>query len=220
MTLTNHTDSTTYVVKYMNAMGRACASRAMLHLSGAKYTNEFVTAEQVAADRAAFPFGKVPVLIVNHPDGTTLELGESIAIEHYLAEKLGFLSSNVDEAARMKSVAFNIYFELYNHCFAGKIPIQEAVQDPESEFNTKALPQFIASHERWLNENGNNGHYFGNELSYPDIALCNWVKIMQGLGVTQVKETSPIKKVEQTVKALEAWKGQYDNFHPFGSIDA
>jgi len=112
MTLDNQTNTTTYVVKYMNAMGRACKcqrhailwrptgtpisntlfsglsfpifsgiSRAMLHLSGAKYTNEFVTAEQVADDRTAFPFGKVPVLIVNHPDGTSLELGESIAIE-------------------------------------------------------------------------------------------------------------------------------------------
>lgn len=53
----------------------------MLHLSGAKYTNEFVTSEQVAADRLAFPFGKVPVLVVNRPDGTSFEFGESIAIE-------------------------------------------------------------------------------------------------------------------------------------------
>lgn len=53
----------------------------MLHLSGAKYTNEFVTAEQVAADRSAFPFGKVPVLVVSRPDGTSFEFGESIAIE-------------------------------------------------------------------------------------------------------------------------------------------
>jgi len=53
----------------------------MLHLSGSKYTNEFITNEQVAADRAAFPFGKVPVLVVNRPDGTSFEFGESIAIE-------------------------------------------------------------------------------------------------------------------------------------------
>ena len=56
-------------------------SRAMLHLKGAKYTNEFVTADDVAANRAAFPFGHVPVLIETKPDGTVFELGESIAIE-------------------------------------------------------------------------------------------------------------------------------------------
>ncbi|KAF9211533.1 hypothetical protein BGZ59_007943 [Podila verticillata] len=211
-----HNDNT-YVVKYLTVLGRACNARIMLHLSGAKYTNEFVTNEQVAADRAAFPFGKVPVLVVNRPDGTSFEFGESIAIEHYLAEKLGFLSSNLDEATVMKSVAFNIYFELYSHCFAGKIPIQEAVADPASEFNTKALPEFITCHERWLNKNGNNGHYFGDKLTYPDIALVSWVRIMDGLGVT-MKETSPIKKLEQTVKRLKEWDGKYEAFHPFGVI--
>ncbi|KAG0201411.1 hypothetical protein BGX28_005768 [Mortierella sp. GBA30] len=220
MTLHSSNDNATYVIKYMSSMGRAYAARAMLHLSGSEYRNEFVTAEQVAADRAAAPFGRVPVLVVNRPDGSSFELGESIAIEHYLAEKLGLLSSDMEVAALMKSVAFNIYFELYHHCFAAKIPIQEAVQDPNSEFNTKALPEFIACHERWLMKNGNNGHYFGNELSYPDLSLCKWVRLMEALGVTQIKENSPIKKLEQTVKAMEEWKGKYDDFHPFKVLDA
>lgn len=53
----------------------------MLHLKGVKYTNKVITAEEVAADRAALPFGQVPVLIETKADGTTLELGESLAIE-------------------------------------------------------------------------------------------------------------------------------------------
>ena len=53
----------------------------MLHLKGVKYTNKVITAEEVAADRAAFPFGQVPVLIETKANGTTLELGESLAIE-------------------------------------------------------------------------------------------------------------------------------------------
>ena len=53
----------------------------MLHLKDIKYTNKVITAAEVAADRAALPFGQVPVLIETKADGTILELGESLAIE-------------------------------------------------------------------------------------------------------------------------------------------
>jgi hypothetical protein len=43
--------------------------------------------------------------------------------------------------------------------------------------------------------------------------------LFEGLGV-KLDEESPIKKVEKTIKALEEWKGKYDAFHPFSSIDA
>ncbi|KAG0376911.1 hypothetical protein BGX24_007022 [Mortierella sp. AD032] len=208
----------TFIVKYLTGNGRVGVIRPMLHLSGAKYTNKIVTLEEVAANRADYPFGHIPVLIETKPDGTTFELGESIAIEQYLAEKFNLLGSTPEEAATSKSIALNIYFEIYNHCFAGKIPIQEAVADPNSEFLSKALPQFIACHERWLNKNGNNGHYFGDKLSYPDLVMLHWARMLQGLGV-KLDEKSPIKKLEATIQGLEAWQGKYDTFHPFGSVD-
>lgn len=55
--------------------------RPILHLKGAQYTNEIVTLEDVAANRADYPFGHIPMLIETKPDGTKFELGESIAIE-------------------------------------------------------------------------------------------------------------------------------------------
>lgn len=55
--------------------------RPILHLKGAQYSNEIVTLEDVAANRADYPFGHIPVLIETKPDGTKFELGESIAIE-------------------------------------------------------------------------------------------------------------------------------------------
>ncbi|KAG0215376.1 hypothetical protein BGX33_001225 [Mortierella sp. NVP41] len=215
--MTKQSEST-FVVKYIKANGRAGTIRQMLHLTGAKYTNEFVTLEEVGANRAAFPFGHVPVLVETKPDGSTFELGESLAIEQYLAEKLGLLGSTPEEAALCKSIAFNIYFELYNHCFAGKVPIQEAVADPNSEFNTKALPEFIACHEHWLNKNGNNGHYFGEKLTYPDLSMLHWTRLVQGLGV-KLDEKSPLKKLEATIQALPEWQGKFDLFHPFGAVE-
>ncbi|KAF9907096.1 hypothetical protein EC991_011314 [Linnemannia zychae] len=209
----------TFVLKYIAGNGRVGIIRPMLHLSGAQYTNEIVTFDDVATNRADYPFGHIPVLIETKPNGTTFELGESIAIEQYLAEKFNLLGSTPEEAATSKSIALNIYFEIYNHCFAGKIPIQEAIADPNSEFRSKALPQFITCHERWLNKNGNNGHYFGDKLSYPDLVMLHWARMLQGLGV-KLDEKSPIKKLEATIQGLEAWNGKYDTFHPFGSIEA
>ncbi|KAF9351989.1 hypothetical protein BGX26_010100 [Mortierella sp. AD094] len=218
MTLQYQKDDSTYVVKYMNLMGRAGIIRVLLHLAGAKYTNEFIPIEQVSGDKSAFPFGHVPVLIEHRADGTTFELGEAIAIEQYLAEKFGLLGSNPQEAAVHRSVALNIYLELYQYCFASATPIQEQVADKNSEFMAKALPQFIKCHESWLNKNGNNGHYFGSTLSYPDLVLLNWARVLEGLGV-KLEEASPIRKLQETVQAMEEWKGQYDNFHPFKTID-
>ncbi|KAG0251407.1 hypothetical protein BG011_007625 [Mortierella polycephala] len=218
MTLQHKNDTSTYVVKYMNLMGRAGLIRVILHLCGANYKNEFVTLDQIAANRADYPFGHVPVLIETRADGTTFELAEAIAIEQYLADKFGLLGSNPQEAALYRSVALNIYLELFTHCFSTILPIQEAIKDPKSAFNTQVLPQFIATHERWLNKNGNNGHYFGDRLTLPDLVLLNWMRVLEGQGV-QFKESSPIKKVEQTVKAMEEWKGQYDAYHPFNSIE-
>ncbi|KAF9967819.1 hypothetical protein BGZ70_008047 [Mortierella alpina] len=217
--MTFHSDDSTYVVKYMNLMGRAGVIRAILHLAGAKYTNEFVTMDEVAANRAAYPFGHVPVLIEHCTDGTTFELGESIAIEHYLAEKFGLLGSTPQQAALCKSIGYNIGQELYPHCFGAAIPFQQAIQDPKSDFNTKTLPQFTACHERWLNKNGNNGHYFGDQLTYPDLVLLNWVRLLDTMGV-HFEENSPIKKLERVLKELPAWKGQYEDYHPVKMIDA
>jgi len=53
----------------------------LLRLAGANYKNEFVTMPDVAANRADYPFGHVPVLVEHRADGTTFELGEAIAIE-------------------------------------------------------------------------------------------------------------------------------------------
>ncbi|KAG0202266.1 hypothetical protein BGX33_009803 [Mortierella sp. NVP41] len=213
------TTESTFVVKYMNLMGRAGIVRVLLHLSGQKYTNKFVAIDSVANDRSAYPFGHVPVLIETMPDGSTFELGETLAIEQYLAEKFGLLGTTPQEAAIRKSVALNIYLELYNACFGSATPIQQLIADPTSEFMKKTLPHFITTHERWLNKNGNNGYYFGDKLSYPDLVLLNWTRVLEGLGI-KFEEKSPIKKAEATMKALDAWKGQYESFHPFRMIDA
>ncbi|KAF9923614.1 hypothetical protein FBU30_006364 [Linnemannia zychae] len=208
----------TFIVKYMNLMGRAGIIRVLLHLSGQEYTNEFITLDSVSENRTLYPFGHVPILIETLPDGSVFELAETLAIEQYLAEKFGLMGSTPQEVALYRSVALNIYLELYTPCFAGPKPIQEVIADPTSDFMTKTLPQLKSIHERWLNKNGNNGHYFGDKLSYPDLVLLNWIRVLEGMGV-KFEEDGPFKKLEKTIKGLDAWKGQYDAYHPFSMIE-
>ncbi|GJJ71611.1 hypothetical protein EMPS_03961 [Entomortierella parvispora] len=215
MSIPQTKDDSTYVVKYMPLHGRSGLTRMLLHLAGAKYKNEFVTMPDVAANRADYPFGHVPVLIEHRADGTTFELGEAIAIEHYLAEKFGFLGSSPSEAATIKSIGLNIYLELMTHCFSSKLA--EVSKDPESAFS-KLWPQFLACHERWLNKNGNNGHYIGDKISLADLVLVNWVRVLEKMDVT-IDEKSPITKVVKTIAALDVWKeGEWEYFHPFNSV--
>lgn len=83
---------------------------------------------------------------------------------------------------------------------------------------TKALPHFIQCHERWLHKNGNNGFYFGDSITYPDLVLLNWVRLLTILGLP-LDDNSPIKKLENTIKALPEWKEKYDDFSPISMID-
>jgi hypothetical protein len=135
-----------------------------------------------------------------------------------LAEKFGLLGTTPQEIATRRSVALNIYLELYAPCFNSTTPIQQVIADPASEFMSKTIPHFIATHERWLDKTGNNGYYFGDELAYPHVVLLNWIRVLEGMGI-KFEENSPLKKLEKTVKELEAWKGQYDTFHPFSMIE-
>ncbi|KAG0358754.1 hypothetical protein BG005_001878 [Podila minutissima] len=185
---------------------------AILHLSGAEYKTEYVSREEIAAHREKFPFGHVPVLIEALPDGSTFELGEALAIEHYLAEKYNLLGSTPQESARIKSVATNIYLELADNLFSADAAAKRA------EFEREVLPRFTLCHERWLEQNGNNGHYFGDRLTYADLVLLNWLRVMSMVGIT-IEESSPLKKVEKVLSELPEWKGKYEFYHPFNSLE-
>ncbi|KAF9586658.1 hypothetical protein BGW38_000032 [Lunasporangiospora selenospora] len=223
MTLPQSKASSTYIVKYMNYMGRAALVRSLLHLSGAQYKNVFVTSEEIALNRAEYPFGLVPILIETRPDGTTFELAEAMAIEQYLAEKLGFLGSTPEEAAVNKSVALNVYLEHYPYCF-------DSSPEKRRTFEENVLPRFLESHTRWLVKNGNNGHYFGEMVSYADLAMAHWIRLIDVLGyninldgwtkeqIQEGQEQHPLRKLEKVISELPEWQGQYDNFHPTSSI--
>ncbi|KAI1320109.1 hypothetical protein EDD11_002081 [Mortierella claussenii] len=115
----------------------------------------------------------------------------------YPADKLGLLDSapRRSRAHTSQWLALNIYFELYHSCLRRPIPVLKQAADPTSEFMTKALSNFIKVHKAWLNKNGNNGLYFGQELTYSDLKLLNRVQVPGTRGVS-FSESRSINKLE------------------------
>ncbi|KAI9241301.1 MAG: hypothetical protein BYD32DRAFT_457964 [Podila humilis] len=195
----------TFVIKYLPLIGRAGVIHSILHLSGAEYKNEFVAKDEIAAHREKFPFGHVPVLIEPFLMDRPLNL-------HYLAEKYNLFGSTPQETALIKSVATNIYLELADNLFSKDAAAKR------SEFESEVLPRFTLCHERWLDQNGNNGHYFGDRLTYADLVLVNWLRVMSKMGIT-IDESSSLKKVEKKLSELPEWRGKYEYYHPFNSLE-
>ncbi|KAF9979000.1 hypothetical protein BGZ73_007887 [Actinomortierella ambigua] len=211
-------DKSSYVVTYLPLMGRSGLIRVLLHLAGAKVTHKVETYESVKEDRSKFPYGRVPVLEETQPDGSKFVLAEAIAIEQYLAEKYGLLSPlgeapDLQLAAKIKSVALNTYLELSSNLFD---PLFQKSDEQQEKFRNEILPLWITNHERLLRENGNNGHYFGDRLTLADLTVLNWLRVMDTMGI-KMADDSPLKKLEETLKALPEWRGQYDYFHPFNA---
>jgi len=48
------------------------------------------------------------------------------------------------------------------------------------EFITVKIPNFLQLHEKFLERNGNNGHYIGNNISYVDLAAFDFFHRLRG----------------------------------------
>lgn len=69
-----------------------------------------------------------------------------------------------------------------------------------------------------MEQNGNNGHYFGDRLTYADLVLVNWLLVMSRMGIT-IDESSSLKKVEKMLSELPEWRGKYEYYHPLNSLE-
>ena len=89
----------TYKLTYFNAKGRAELTRLVFAQAGVEYTDERIAREEWPARKPHTPFGVLPVLEV---DGK--QLGGSMVIARYVAEKLGVAGSNDFENALIASI--------------------------------------------------------------------------------------------------------------------
>jgi glutathione S-transferase len=105
----------------------------------------------------------------NSNEEVVLEIPESEVIERYLARKLGLLGQDSWEetAIQVFYSSSNAVMSLYVNKVLLAFPDIKARE--QAKFVSKDVPAWIQQHEKWLERNGSNGHYVGDQLSLADV---------------------------------------------------
>ncbi|KAF9412765.1 hypothetical protein BGZ94_000952, partial [Podila epigama] len=197
----------TFEVHYFPLHGLASLVRAVLAVSGAKFSN--ITYDDWAAEKPKKPFGVIPTLKEISTDGKVIEIAEGDAISRYLSRKFGLLGSNAFEETIINSFVsstaslHNAIVQKYLHA-----------QSPEAkaEIKSKMLETHIAPwvryHEQHLADNGTNGHYVGSSLSLADVQTHLMITVINGIWgpdfITEEKNPA-LWKVKTTIESIPSY---------------
>ncbi|KAJ2400944.1 hypothetical protein GGI23_001715 [Coemansia sp. RSA 2559] len=159
-----------YTLRYFPVNARAETAKVLLTLSGADWKLEAPAWPQ---DKDAQPVGKLPVLIESSDSGDEpFVLGESLAIEQYLATKGGFYfkSDDLKTVTRQNELRSHLK-DLYDLATQIKFAANEETKAGLRDKFKSGAGYVTKLHEKVLKENGSNGHYFGSTITYVDAAL-------------------------------------------------
>ncbi|KAG0257155.1 hypothetical protein BG011_004139 [Mortierella polycephala] len=199
-----------YTMLYFPFHGVVPALRAILAMSGEKYT--FIHPEDWAVEKHQTPFGHMPVLYETAATGETLELGELSVIEFYLATKFGLMGSNTWEDQLIRSYTSSTE-SLFDKFVMSAVRTPKEFQKQMTElFVEKQIPEWAEYHERILRANGTNGHYIGDQLTFADIKTGTVLGVMIALSgdnyITKEKTPGLLAVYEMLEKhpKYAAWK--------------
>ncbi|KAJ1954745.1 hypothetical protein GGI12_005723 [Dipsacomyces acuminosporus] len=199
----------TYVLRFFPNRALAETSRALLYFSGASWKNEYPVWPQ---DKTNQPLGRIPVLVETKEDGSEFVLTDSVAMEKYIASRHDLATADdAEQLARQDELRHQIKDVLdlvYQYKFG-----PEPGRPVAFEKFAALAPATVKYHEAFLKANGSNGHYFGNQTTYLDIALFANIdvlrtisaEVMTGADEFFTEENAPeINKVLKTVAAEPA----------------
>ncbi|KAG0313501.1 hypothetical protein BGZ99_008848 [Dissophora globulifera] len=177
--------SYSYELHYFPIHGLGATSRAILCLAGADWRDREQSFETWKDDKLSTPFGWLPILTIrgsssnfgsdkekssDHADKVLQTIPEADVIERYLAKQFGFFGSTHEEELQISiflSQTITIYnvwiFRVVNRGQAGHL------DDVLKPFLEISLKTWIKNCERYLAENGQNGHFVGDKTSIADI---------------------------------------------------
>ncbi|KAF9978146.1 hypothetical protein BGZ73_003527 [Actinomortierella ambigua] len=197
-------------IKYFQIAGGAITARDILAYAGVDWKCSYP--EGWPQGKAATPFGVLPMLTIEK-DGHQVLLGESGVIDQYLARQFGLMGSNLWEEkyiAMLYSSSSSMIERvssryIWNH--------EDAREDCLRLMKKTILPEWVAAHEGYLMENGNNGHYLGDKLSLADIrtasVLLHWSHQANPEKILDlIKPDSPLWKLKEAVEnepRLKTW---------------
>ncbi|KAF9137907.1 hypothetical protein BG015_002561 [Linnemannia schmuckeri] len=191
-----------FKLMYFPILANGATGRDLLAYGGVEWSP--ISPADWKAEKDQTPFHVMPLLFVTGENGKTATLAETVVIEHYLAKKFGLLGSNEYEESIIKS--FHSSSAAIMSAFASSV----TWNTPEGKagglefFTTSTLPTWIATHEKHLIDNGNNGHYVGDKLSLADIRTANIIEqfVTQPESATLmaiINKSVPLTKLRDTV---------------------
>ncbi|KAJ2024093.1 hypothetical protein GGI06_001140 [Coemansia sp. S85] len=166
--------TSSFTLRYFNAAGIAETTRLLLTAANVEWADEH---PEWPAEKSNQPFGRLPVLIQKSAaNETDLVISESVTIERYLARTYGFLPADPRKAALQEQIRdrltdISIAFDVQ------RLASDDKKEESVDKFKDLLKRQIEAS-SKALRDNGNNGHFFGSELTYVDIATYAFFKRM------------------------------------------
>ncbi|KAF8374625.1 hypothetical protein PRIPAC_81054 [Pristionchus pacificus] len=167
----------TYKLHYFDMHGAAEVSRQLFILSGTPFIDSRISKEQWPLFKETTPFGHLPVLEV---DGRPLP--QSQAIARYLAKEFGFYGKTPFESAWVDALADQIkdfltemrpYFDVF---VAGSDKEKARV-----EIAMPAISKHFPFFEKAAKDNGSNGHFVGDSLTFVDVYIADRIVTIDGM---------------------------------------
>ncbi|KAF9971613.1 hypothetical protein BGZ73_005421 [Actinomortierella ambigua] len=163
-----------FEIYYMETRARAELPRMILEYVGASYTNR-APVDWPKGKNQTF-FGYLPQLIHTKPDGTTFEMSETKALTRYIARLFELDGANVEENATLDMLLScscdNILDLMMEHVWMKPEPEKEESFERFLEHAKYVLDGF----ERFLVQNGSNGHFLHTKTTAPDFAYFDWMQ--------------------------------------------
>ncbi|KAJ2746932.1 hypothetical protein GGI20_000919 [Coemansia sp. BCRC 34301] len=195
-----------FVLRYFDIQGLCEALRLLLTASGADWTEEH---PEWPREKPNQPLGHLPVLVVSGADGKEeLVLSETLVIERYVAREYGLLPVDNPTAARHEQLRDQLHDVWTTH-----MEFMHSTGERSAELVNKFeqdATRLVSAHVAALARNGNTGHYFGNTLSYVDLAAYAFFKFFSKAGPRSLEakvgllDYTRIPEVSKLMAAVEA----------------
>ncbi|KAF9539828.1 hypothetical protein EC957_004921 [Mortierella hygrophila] len=185
-----------FVFSYFSVHGQALTTRALLCVAGADWEDNMIPLETWSTEhKAKFPYGTIPVLHEQFPDGQVLEICEIAAIEKYIAQKFHMVPDSLwdqvrhNEALSLSESLFKLWIfraspHMDHNAHVGILKL----------LKTHTLPDYIQVMEKLLIKNGDNGHLVGDKFTHADVFTSVVLDYMISMGPLKDvlnKETAP-----------------------------
>ena len=186
----------TYKLVYFNAKGRAELTRLVFAQAGVAYTDERITGEEWATRAPNTPFGMLPVLEV---DGK--QLGGSLVMARYVAEKYGVAGSNDFENAVIASIldaVSDVQHQSYSWFFE-KDETKKA--ELKKDLDEHTFPAALANFEKFVAGNS-HGWLVGSKVTYGDLGVYLLLDMLSHLSPTVLDKFPSLSQLKNRVESL------------------